>query len=468
MVITDAAAQALTVEEGSERFHTGTSHDAHRLLGVHANEEHVIFRVFAPAAACVRLCGDFNAWSGDATPMQCVTRDGIWEAVLPRDAVQNGQFYKFRVIKDGTDSLFADPYARLMQAPPETASVISLDTPHVWSDGGWLDYRRRAFDRDALCDRALNLYQLDPRTWRVDAGGALPSLGTLAEELAVYVKQMGYTHVELLSVCGGAFALTDDLGTPADFAAFVDRMHEAGVGVVIDWGATVGEELSHEERSTLLSSAAFWCEYYHVDGLRIPRTAHFEEIDAMLAERYPDVLAIPVGGETQSYAADAQALPALRAQLVRMMTLPGKKRTVMGREIGMLCSWKSTGGVDWHLLSDERHAAFQAFVAGLNHFYLENPALWEESFEGFFEPLDVGADLCAYRRRAEGQTLTVLVNTSTDVLRDVALPVEAAGVYTVCFATDEAQTGRVYESIAREDLLVTLAPAGAILLAHPL
>ncbi len=465
----------------AETFHGGVAHRAFDLLGMHRCGDRVVFRVWLPGAARVSLCGDFNAWSGDATPMQCVTQGGIWEASVSADALFEGQFYKYRVVYGESDRLIADPYAACMQVPPDTASEIRVLDGFAWSDESWLSYRARRLCRADIDDRAVNAYRLCLDMWRRHEDGTRLSYEEAADELAVYAKQMGYTHVEPVGICApilcdgivtGAFSPVGVGGTPHAFMKFVDRMHEAGLGVILDWTVArdLPAEISPEERSFLLSSAAFWCEVYHIDGLRMPQTVHTEAVDRMLAEQFPDVLSVMEGAAHESGAQAAPTVEELRARLLHMMTVPGKKRLVMGCELGVLHSCRDA--IDWSLADQDMHAGFRAFTAELNHFYLETPALWEESDDGCFEALDAPDGALAYRRRAaDGQTLTVLINFTPEA-QPFSVAVPKAGTYAAVLDTADARFGGegkplgTLESANGEALTLSLSPMRAIVLAR--
>lgn len=348
-------------------FHQGTSERAYEYLGAHRSGERVVFRVWAPNAHFVSVVGDFCAWDPDAHPMRRVTERGIWELELPVGLVLEGSLYKY-FIRNGEKQLYkADPYGISMQCPPETATVYREIGEYAWRDSGWLQYRRERFDRVHIMEQPLNIYEIHVGSWMRHSNGAPLSYRELGEELAPYVKQMGYTHVELMplseypfdgswgyQVCG-YYAPTARYGTPQDLMAFVDRMHEAGIGVILDWvpahfpkdahglyefdGQPLyeyqgGDRMEHagwgtrrfdvgreEVQSFLISNAVYWVENYHIDGLRVDAVASmlyldydkkpgewipniyggnqcleavafFQKLNACFADRYPDVMTI--------------------------------------------------------------------------------------------------------------------------------------------------------------------------------
>ncbi len=348
-------------------FHQGTNYHAYEYLGVHRDGDRVFFRVWAPNAEAVSLCGDFNGWQIGVNPLSRITQGGIWEISLPTDRISDGQTYKYHIRNGGREFFKADPYGRRMQLPPETASVICDVSPYAWKDDGWLRYRRGRFDRAHVCSQPINIYEVHPGSWQRHDDGSYLSYRELADELSVYVKQMGYTHVELMpiaehpfdgswgyQVCG-YFAPTARYGRPEDLMYFVDHMHEAGIGVILDWvpahfpkdahglyefdGRPLYEyqgvdrmehegwgtrrfDVGREEvQSFLISNAVYWLKEYHFDGLRVDAVASmlyldydkrpgewvpnvfgdnrcleaiafFQKLNSYLANAYPDVMTI--------------------------------------------------------------------------------------------------------------------------------------------------------------------------------
>jgi 1,4-alpha-glucan branching enzyme len=272
------------------------------------------FTVWAPNARGVRVCGDFCRWDGTAHPMRSLGSAGVWELFVP--GLGDGDLYKFDITHpDGTHTVRADPMARRTEAPPATASTVTRST-HVWADEKWM--ARRA-DRPA-CRSPFSVYEVHLPSWR-------PGLTyrQLAEQLTEYVADAGFTHVEFMPVAehpfGGSwgyqvtgfYAPTARLGTPDDFRHLVDTLHQAGIGVIVDWiaahfpkddwalAAFDGEPLyeprdpqraehpdwgtltfdygRREVRNFLVANASYWCEEFHVDGLRVDAVASMLYLD---------------------------------------------------------------------------------------------------------------------------------------------------------------------------------------------
>jgi 1,4-alpha-glucan branching enzyme len=304
-------------------FNEGTHNRLYEKLGAHrrtvAGSEGTNFAVWAPNAARVTLIGDFNDWDANATPLDTVGASGIWEAFVPD--VGRGARYKYRIESryHGFRVDKADPFGFLHEVPPATASIV-WDLDYDWQDSEWM--AGRAAHNAATAP--MSVYEVHMGSWRRRDGTPLGYRDT-ALPLAEYVRDMGFTHVELLPITehpfGGSwgyqttgyFAPTSRFGTPQDFMHLVDTLHQHGVGVILDWvpshfpGDAHGLHyfdgthlFEHEDprqgfhpdwqsyifnydrnevRSFLLSSALFWLDHYHIDGLRVDAVASMLYLD---------------------------------------------------------------------------------------------------------------------------------------------------------------------------------------------
>jgi 1,4-alpha-glucan branching enzyme len=304
----------------------GRHEDIYEYLGAHPRELEGVtgtaFAVWAPSARAVSVVGDFNSWDGRLNPMRSLGASGIWEIFLP--GVEEGAAYKFEILaQSGEIRMKADPFAFETQVAPRTDSVV-YRSHYRWKDSDW----RRASPHE----KPISIYEVHLGSWRLNPleGNRSLTYAELADELAAYVKDMGFTHVELLPVMehpfsgswgyqvSGYFAPTARYGRPDDFRAFVDGMHQAGVGVILDWvpahfprddwalarfdGSAVYEHADprrgahpewgtlifnygrNEVRNFLLASALFWPREYHVDGLRVDAVASMLYLDYSRAE----------------------------------------------------------------------------------------------------------------------------------------------------------------------------------------
>ncbi len=308
-------------------FNEGTHEHAYRWMGAHPcrvdGVDGVSFVVWAPAARRVSVVGDFNDWDGRRHLMRCHPGAGIWEIFIP--GVPTWALYKFEIL--GADGrllpLKADPYARSMQHPPETASRVTPAAGYRWGDAEWMAARAQA---DPL-RQPLSIYEVHAGSWRrrPEEGNRYLSYAELADELIPYVLDMGFTHVQFMPLSEypfdgswgyqpiGLFAPTIRHGTPDEFRAFVDRCHQHGIGVLLDWvpghfptdehgigrfdGSCLYEHADprkgyHPDWNTLiynygrrevltylLSNANYWLDEFHIDGLRVDAVASMLYLD---------------------------------------------------------------------------------------------------------------------------------------------------------------------------------------------
>ena len=302
-------------------FHQGMDAKAYEWLGCHyAGDGIHVFRTWAPAASAVSLVGDFNAWDPSATPLERTPDGGVWEGAVA--GLEEFDLYKFAITgPDGETVLKSDPYGFHFETRPANSSrVVHLDG-YEWGDGDW--FARKA--ENTIYDCPVNVYELHLGSWRRYPDGNVFSYEKLADELIPYVREMGYTHVELLPVMEypydgswgyqvtGYYAPTSRYGAPKDFMRFVDRCHQAGIGVIIDWvpahfpkdgcglyrydggpcyeyadprkgehyewGTCVFDYARPEVRSFLISNALFWLDKYHIDGIRVDAVASMLYLD---------------------------------------------------------------------------------------------------------------------------------------------------------------------------------------------
>ena len=305
----------------------GTHYRAFEKLGAHritvGTTTGVHFAVWAPSAQRVSVVGDFNGWDGRVHPMRLFTLSGIWELFIPD--LPEGERYKFEIRTTGGHLLKkSDPYGFAFEHPPQTASVVRDLSGYDWQDAGWMAARAQM---GGWMDRPMSIYEVHLGSWaRVpEEGNRVLTYRELASRLVPYVKEMGFTHIELLPVMEhpftgswgyqviGFYAPTSRYGTPEDFKFFVDACHREGIGVLLDWvpghfpkdehglarfdgtalyehadprqgeqpdwGTLVFNYGRHEVRNFLLSNALFWLEEYHLDGLRVDAVASMLYLD---------------------------------------------------------------------------------------------------------------------------------------------------------------------------------------------
>jgi 1,4-alpha-glucan branching enzyme len=312
-------------------FGQATHYDIYQKMGVHkANVDGVdgfYFDVWAPHAEEVSVIGEFNDWDEERNYMQRLTplEMGIYETFIPGACI--GQMYKYVIrTKDGEKLYKADPYAVTAEVRPGTASKIGVRDGFQWSDHAWM--KKRADDSVPFYEKPLSIYEVHPGSWKRHPGREDDGFYTyreFAESLAAYVKDMGYTHVELMGISEypfdgswgyqvtGYYAPTSRYGSPEDFQYLINYLHKKGIGVILDWvpahfpkdahgladfdgeplyeyadtrkgehpdwGTKIFDYSKSEVKNFLIGSALMWVEQYHVDGLRVDAVASMLYLD---------------------------------------------------------------------------------------------------------------------------------------------------------------------------------------------
>lgn len=303
-------------------FHEGTNHEAYNLLcpqrAVVDNAVGWIFRVWAPNARSVSVVGDFNEWDRTANPLQKISV-GIWECFV--EGLKKYDIYKYSVEQsNGKIVNKADPFALHSETAPDNASKL-YEFTYKWSDEAWMQKR----ESYVPYNQPINIYEVHIGSWKKYPDGNFYGYRKLADELIPYIQKMNYTHIELMPITefpfegswgyqvSGMFAPTSRYGTPDDLMYFIDKCHEAGIGVIIDWvashfpkdefglymfdgaplyeynditkrehpewGTVVFDYGRNEVRSFLISSAMFWIKMYHIDGIRVDAVASILYLD---------------------------------------------------------------------------------------------------------------------------------------------------------------------------------------------
>ena len=303
-------------------FHQGTNYRSYEFLGCHLDSVtgKAVFRTWAPGAAEVSVVGDFNDWREDANPMKRVSEGGVWETAV--GGVLSGQRYKYSIMTGyGRRLLKADPYAFFSETEENTASMVYDINGYEWSDSVW----RSGIKRENIYETPINIYEVHLGSWMKTEDGRFLGYTEIARRLVRHVKEMNYTHIELMPVMehpfGGSwgyqvcgyYAPTSRFGSPHEFMHFIDVFHQAGIGVIFDWvpahfpkdehgliefdGGPLYEcsgefRMEHEQwgtrcfdygrtevQSFLVSNAIFWHDIYHADGIRVDAVSSMLYLD---------------------------------------------------------------------------------------------------------------------------------------------------------------------------------------------
>jgi len=313
-------------------FGQATHYDIYRKMGAHVMTENgetgVCFDVWAPHADRVYVIGEFNGWNETSHEMHRVEPDtmGVYELFVP--GVKAGCMYKYLIIaKDGRHLYKADPYANYAQLRPETASIVTDISHFKWTDTTWMKHRA-SLTKETIYEQPMAIYEVHPGSWMRHPGredDGFYSYRDLAKSLIAYVKEMGYTHIELMGISEypfdgswgyqvtGYYAPTSRYGTPEDFAYLVNECHKNKIGVILDWvpahfpkdahglaefdgtatyeyadsrkgehpdwGTKIFDYSKNEVKNFLIGSALMWIENYHVDGLRVDAVASMLYLD---------------------------------------------------------------------------------------------------------------------------------------------------------------------------------------------
>lgn len=576
-------------------FAKGEEYHIQDFLGCHKTDEGFVFRVWAPHARQVWAVGDFNDWQ-KTNPM--VKDDyGIWSTTIGR--VQSGQLYKFLVQQpSGKEVMKIDPVALRYEARPGTAAVVTEMPAIKWHDGLWRGRNKRSNN----FSRPMNIYEVHPASWKQHLDGSLYQFKDLTAELIPYVKEQGFNYIEFMPLTEhpldaswgyqvtGYFALAHSYGEMKDFQEFVDACHQDNIGVLVDWvpghfcinadalayydgtptyeyqekwradnrgwGALNFDLGKPEVVSFLLSSALFWIENYHVDGLRVDAVsnmlyrdydrgpgewepdqyggnrnlegiAFLHTLNRTIKWMHPEVLMIAEESSSQVkitgriedgglgfdykwnmgwmndqldfYSMDPyfrkdnfnqstfsfmyrmsenfilplshdevvhgkrslmnkmwgdrqQQFDQLRLLLTMQMTYPGKKLLFMGGEYGQYLEWRFNEGLEWSNQTDSLNAQTLAFDRQLNHFYLQEGALWElEQEEASLLVIDADnrdeSVLSFIRQGKTRHDFVVVILNFTPVERDhFTIGVPYAGTYQEVFNSALKEYGGTWET----------------------
>lgn len=578
-------------------FNSGDNFKSYEMLGSHKVKIDGVdgwrFAVWAPKAVSVRVVGDFNDWNGYDKMLERIETSGVWYGFFTD--IEEGMLYKYAIeAEDGETYYKADPYAVKSELRPGTASVTKdISNNYKWGDKAWISAR----GKNSTLTEPMNIYEIHIGSWKIHDDGSFYTYRELADELVPYVKKMGYTHIELMPITEypfdgswgyqvtGFFSATTRYGESEDLKYLIDKCHKNHIGIIMDWvpahfprdahglrmfdgtpvyeyadprlgehkdwGTMVFDYSKSEVVSFLISSAYFWAEQYHIDGIRVDAVSsmlyrdysrndgewvpneyggngNLEAVDflkklnkimgtefpnfMMVAEEstaWPLVTAPPENdglgfnykwnmgwmNDTLRYMAmdpyfrkdnhslltfmmmyaysENYILPlshdevvhgkgsmlnkmfgeydekfaAYRTLLGYYMTMPGKKMLFMGGEFGQMLEWRYDDQLEWNVLEIDKHKRLHQYVKDLNHFYMENKALWEldTSWDGFrwVNEADSENSVLSYIRRGRHAADNVVVVANfTPVERPIyKIGVPLAGEYEVVFHSSAVKYG---------------------------
>ena len=308
-------------EEQINNFHLAQDFSAYNFMGghfaTHNGKKGVVFRVWAPNASKVSVVGDFNNWNKNSNIMSRISNGGIFELFI--ENVKEYDAYKYAITSNNKTVLKADPYAFHSETPSKTASKVYEIEGYKWQDSEYITKKTQPYDK------AINIYEVNLASWKRKDNGDYYSYTELAKVLVDYVKEMGYTHIELMPISEypfdgswgyqvtGYYSITSRFGTPKDFMYFVDCCHKNNIGVIIDWvpahfpkdehglyefdgtccyessafgrkehktwGTRIFDWGKNEVKNFLISNALFLFEKFHIDGLRVDAVASMLYLD---------------------------------------------------------------------------------------------------------------------------------------------------------------------------------------------
>ncbi len=613
-----------------ELFHDGDAARAYDFFGAHLENrdgtDGVVFRVWAPNALSVSVVGDFNEWNIDAHFMNKLDF-GAWELFI--EGIQPFDLYKYCIETPYSERIFkADPFAFHTQTRPDDASMVYNIAEYKWGDEQWCVNR---LESDMLT-KPMNIYEMHLGSWKRYADGNFFDYRKIADDLVPYLKEMNYTHVQLMPIMEypydkswgyqvtGYFAATSRFGTPSDLMYLIDTLHKENIGVLLDWvpsnfpkdpqglvkfdGTCLyeNEDPKRGERaawrtclfdhsknevvSFLVSSAMFWLDKYHIDGIRVGalssmlyldygkeegewipnkfggkenletlafikklnRTIHYYHPDVMtFAEEntswpklthkveegglgfdykwnmgwmndmlhymslntlwrpfnhdnltysffyaFTENFLLPISHDEVSHGKGSlinkmpgeydDKFAGVRSFITYMYAHPGKKLVFMGTEIGQFDEWDHNSGIQWDLLSFEKHSQLHTFFKELNRFYLDNKPLYEldRSWKGFdwIHHDDYTNSVIAFKRTdSNGDEIIAVCNFQPVKHDKYYIGVPKYGLYDEVFTSDDERFGGTGVSNGKnikpeimkihgcdQGLALTLPPLGVVYL----
>lgn len=575
-------------------FSDGDYAHAYEFFGAHLvnwdGKNGVVFRVWAPNALSVSVVGDFNNWNNSSHFMYKIG-NGVWELFI--ENIKEFETYKFCVETPAFEKVLkSDPFAFHSQTRPNNSSKVYNIESYVWNDSLWMQERNYKSEYE----KPMNIYEIHIGSWRKYPNGEFFDYRKIADELIPYLKEMNYTHVQLMPVMEypydpswgfqttGYFAATSRYGAPNDLMALIDRCHQENIGVIVDWvpsnfpkdsfglakfdgtclyesedpkkgerpvwGTHLFNFQKPEVLSFLISSAMFWFDKYHIDGMRVGALSsmlyldydkkdgewernkfggkeNLEAIDfvkrlnkvihmhhpsaMMFAEEntswpkltykiedgglgfdykwnmgwmndmlhymsldplwrpfnhdnltfsffyaFSENFLLPISHDEVAHGKGSliekmpggydEKFAGVRSFITYMYAHPGKKLIFMGTEIGQFDEWNFDSGIQWDLLSFEKHNQLFEFFKAINKFYVSNPPLYElgSKAEGFnwIHRNDYTQSIISFRRTdSKGNEIIAVCNFQNSVRENYCIGVPKAGIYEEIFNSDKKEFG---------------------------
>lgn len=462
-------------------------------FGAHVRGQFVIFRYFDPFADSVFVVGSFNGWNESLKMTK--TKDGVFTAMVTSKSCPDGSRYKYKVYSGGEVIYVCDPYGERTDGEPFHNSIVCNTAGYVWGDGAFLASHRAIYENGTK-NQPLHAYELSLEHWCSQSSEQV-TYESAAAELSMYVRQMGYTHVIIDDVFSRYYvekkamfyAPNTRFGDASGFRRFVDIMHKARVGVIVDWNFDDGRDI-YSRHELCVGTVLYWMCNYHIDGVALTVSDKRGEDIARRADEdikaaSPGALVI-VRGNGQlgtlwdtssgdaildSFASDFdlrrpviekksnareiiasfgrrryigvfpgdewRVFAASRAAFASLIAAKGKKSTYMGCEIGM----KKEGKIAWDVLDGAYNAGLQLCHSDLGEIYLSHPALWrDDSFcSTCKKPCDDGVVL--FERAFGTERLLIIVNLSVNAYENRSFEVIEGGRYEEIFNSDSLRYG---------------------------
>lgn len=435
------------------------THTPFEYFGVHSLGEWYVFRLRAAEADEIFLVGDFNFW-GDSDKMTRITDDGVWEVKIDKSRVLGDAKYKYKIVQNENAFMISDPCAFWNERSSENASIVFDVDGYSWRDRGWLKYRERSILKAIL---PINIYEIDLRHWKERNNF---SYKNIASDLAPYVKQMGFTHVciDFFYENSRSMCVPDCyLGTPKEFMSFVDSMHEAGIGVLLNIDGFLRVVSATNDADLFGSCVLFWHKKYHIDGFLYDKMEEYVKKSFCLAEtKDTDRKGVYISTRYDYFFVDKKEVLGNEAfSLIKQFfsenineyydrnsfnrliyahrAISGVNVLFMGEEVYQPNDFDHCSYVQWDLLENEKNSNYQNFISDMNNFVIMNPDICNA--------LDVKGNIMLDRSKGiladvcKNEKYLLLTNFSTNEYGSFEFKLNNQGLYKEIFNSDDKSYG---------------------------